>query len=120
CVMDCSDTKDEAAFRSGARAWLGKNAEPKRGAFETWESHHGNEKDALARAKDYQRRKAEAGFAGITWPKEYGGRGGSAIEQVIWSQEEAEYIAPRGYFEIGLGMIMPTLFAYATEEQKRR
>jgi alkylation response protein AidB-like acyl-CoA dehydrogenase len=118
--MDFSDTKDEAAFRAAARDWLAKNAQPKRGAFETWDAHHGNEKDALAGAKDYQRRKAEAGFAGITWPKEYGGRGGTAIEQVIWSQEEAEYIAPRGYFEIGLGMIMPTLFAYATEEQKRR
>jgi alkylation response protein AidB-like acyl-CoA dehydrogenase len=117
--MDFSDTKDEAAFRSAARAWLEKNAEPKRGAFETWDARYG-EKDGLAKAKDYQRRKAEAGFAGITWPKEYGGRGGTAIEQVIWNQEEAEYIAPRGYFEIGLGMCMPTLFAYATEEQKRR
>jgi alkylation response protein AidB-like acyl-CoA dehydrogenase len=118
--MDFSDTKHEAAFRAEARAWLEKNAERKRGAFETWDARYRDEKDALARAKDYQRRKAEAGFAGITWPKEYGGRGGSAIEQVIWAQEEGEYIAPRGYFEIGLGMIMPTLFAYATEEQKRR
>ena len=118
--MDFSDTRDEAAFRTDARAWLAKNAEPKRGAFETWDAHYRDEKDALARAKDYQKRKADAGFAGITWPKEYGGRGGTPIEQVIWSQEEGEYIAPRGYFEIGLGMIMPTLFAYATEEQKRR
>jgi alkylation response protein AidB-like acyl-CoA dehydrogenase len=118
--MDFSDTRDEAAFRSAARAWLEKNAEPKRGAFETWDAHHGDETTALAAAKDYQRCRAEAGFAGITWPKEYGGRGGSAIEQVIWSQEEGQFIAPRGYFEIGLGMIMPTLFAYATEEQKRR
>ena len=117
--MDFTDTKDEAAFRGEARAWLEKNAETKRGAFETWDSRYG-EKDALSRAKDYQRRKAEAGFAGITWPKEYGGRAGTPIEQVIWSQEEGEYIAPRGYFEIGLGMCMPTLFAYATEEQKKR
>ena len=118
--MAFSDTKDEAAFRAEAREWLRTNAEPKRGAFETWDARYRDEQDALARAKDYQRRKAEAGFAGITWPKEYGGRGGTAIEQVIWSQEESEYVAPRGYFEIGLGMIMPTLFAYATEEQKRR
>jgi acyl-CoA dehydrogenase len=117
--MDFSDTKEEATFRAEARAWLAKNAEPKRGAFETWDARYG-EKDGLARAKDYQRRKAEAGFAGITWPKEYGGRGGTPIEQVIWNQEEGEYIAPRGYFEIGLGMCVPTLFAYATEEQKKR
>jgi alkylation response protein AidB-like acyl-CoA dehydrogenase len=117
--MDFSDTREEASFRAGARAWLEKNAETKGGAFETWDARYG-EREALPRAKDYQRRKAEAGFAGITWPKEYGGRGGTAIEQVIWNQEEAEFIAPRGYFEIGLGMCMPTLFAYATEEQKRR
>ena len=117
--MDFSDTKEEAAFRKDARAWLEKNAEPKRGAFETWDSRYG-EKEGLTGAKDYQRRKAEAGFAGINWPREYGGRAGTPIEQVIWAQEEGEYIAPRGYFEIGLGMIMPTLFTYATEEQKRR
>jgi alkylation response protein AidB-like acyl-CoA dehydrogenase len=117
--VDFSDTSAEAAFRAEARTWLEANADPKRGAFETWQSRY-PEAEGLARAKDFQRRKAEAGLAAIVWPREYGGRGGSAIEQVIWSQEEAEFLVPRGYFEIGLGMCMPTLFAYATEEQKRR
>jgi alkylation response protein AidB-like acyl-CoA dehydrogenase len=117
--VDFSDTPTEAAFRTEARTWLEKNADPKRGAFETWQTRYA-EAEGLARAKDFQRRKADAGLAGITWPREYGGRGGSAIEQVIWSQEEANFLVPRGYFEIGLGMCMPTLFAYATEEQKRR
>jgi alkylation response protein AidB-like acyl-CoA dehydrogenase len=117
--MDFSDTPEEAGFRAEARAFLEANAEPKRGSFETWEARHG-EADGLRLAKDFQRRKAEAGLAGITWPKEYGGRGGSAIQQVIYAQEESRYLVPRGYFEIGLGMCMPTLFTYATEEQKRR
>ena len=117
--MDFSDTPEEAAFRAEAHAWLEDNAEPRRGTFETWESRHG-EAEGLRHAKDFQRRKAEAGLAGITWPKEYGGRAGSAIQQVIYAQEEARYLVPRGYFEIGLGMCMPTLFAYATEAQKRR
>jgi alkylation response protein AidB-like acyl-CoA dehydrogenase len=117
--MDFSDTREEAAFRAEARAWFAENAEPKRGAFETWESRYG-EAEGLRRAKEFQRRKAEAGLAGITWPKEYGGRSGTPIEQVIFTQEESAYLVPRGYFEIGLGMCMPTLFAYATEEQKRR
>jgi alkylation response protein AidB-like acyl-CoA dehydrogenase len=117
--MDFSDTPDEAAFRAEARAFLEASAEPKRGAFETWESRHG-EAEGLRRAKEFQRRKAEAGLAAITWPKEYGGRGGTAIQQVIYAQEESRFLVPRGYFEIGLGMCMPTLFAYATEEQKRR
>ena len=117
--MDFSDTPEEAAFRAEVRAWLERHAEPRRGTFETWEARHG-EAEGLRRAKDFQRRKAEAGLAGITWPREYGGRGGGAIQQVIYAQEEARYLVPRGYFEIGLGMCMPTLFAYATEAQKRR
>jgi alkylation response protein AidB-like acyl-CoA dehydrogenase len=117
--MDFSDTPAEATFRADARAWLGKNADSRHGAFETWQTRY-PEAEGLARAKDYQRRKGEAGFAAITWPREYGGRGGTAIEQVIFTQEESEYLVPRGYFEIGLGMCMPTLFTYGTEEQKRR
>ena len=56
----------------------------------------------------------------LHWPEEWGGRALPPIYQVIYSQEESRYLVPRGYFEIGLGMCMPTLFAYATEEQKRR
>ena len=117
--MDFSDTLEEAAFRAEARAFLAKNAEPRGSMFETWESRYG-EADALRRAKDLQRRKAEAGLAGITWPNEYGGRGGTAIQQVIYAQEESQFLVPRGYSEIGLGMCMPTLFAYGAEPQKRR
>jgi alkylation response protein AidB-like acyl-CoA dehydrogenase len=118
--MDFSDTPEEAAFRAEARAFLEHNAEPRHGAFQTWESRWGSEAEALRQARDLQRRKAEAGLAGITWPREYGGRGGSGIQQVIYAQEEARYLTPRGYFEIGLGMCMPTLFTYATEADKRR
>src|SRR2546428_6722825 len=109
--MDFIDTREEADFRNEARAFLEKNADSKQSGFETWDSRYG-EAEGLERAKDFQRRKAEAGLAGITWPKEYGGRAGSAIQQVIYAQEEARYFVPRGYFEIGLGMCMPTLFAY--------
>jgi len=118
--MDFSDTPEEVAFRAEARAFLEQNAEPRHGAFQTWETRWGSEAEALRQARDLQRRKAEAGLAGITWPREYGGRGGSGIQQVIYAQEEARYLTPRGYFEIGLGMCMPTLFTYATEADKRR
>jgi alkylation response protein AidB-like acyl-CoA dehydrogenase len=116
--MDFSDTKEEAAFRAEARAWLEANAEPRRG-FETWTGRYG-EAEGLRRARAFQARKAAAGLAALTWPVEYGGRGLPPIYQVIWSQEEARFFVPRGYFEIGLGMCLPTLLAYATEEQKRR
>jgi alkylation response protein AidB-like acyl-CoA dehydrogenase len=117
--MDFSDTREEAAFRAEARAWLGKNADPKQGSFETWAGRYG-ESDGLKRAKDFQSEKAAAGFAALTWPVEYGGRGLTPLFQVIWSQEESRFFVPRGYFEIGLGMCIPTLMAYGTEAQKRR
>src|SRR5438046_3095646 len=106
-MMDFDDTPEQAAFRAEARAFLESSAELKAGAFETWRGRYGEE-DGLRRARDWQRRKADAGFAAITWPREYGGRGGSQIEQVIYGQEEARFFVPRGYYEIGLGMCIPT------------
>jgi alkylation response protein AidB-like acyl-CoA dehydrogenase len=117
--MDFDDTPAEAAFRGEVRSWLAASAEPRSHDFENWAGRYG-EAEGLIRARDFQRRKAEAGLAAITWPREYGGRGGTPIQQVIYQQEEAEYLVPRGYFEIGLGMCIPTLLAYGTEEQKRR
>jgi alkylation response protein AidB-like acyl-CoA dehydrogenase len=76
--------------------------------------------ESLARAKEWQAKKADAGFAAITWPRKWGGRGGSPIEQVIYNQEEANYAVPRGAFEIGLGMCIPTMMAYGTPEQLER
>ena len=54
------------------------------------------------------------------WPEEYGGRGASPIESVIWNQEEGHYGKLSGTFIIGQGMCAPTLMAYASEEHKRR
>src|SRR5215468_5090280 len=120
--MDFDDTKEEAAFRAEARAWLAKTAEPKKGGFETWQSRYSGREgwDGLERAKAFQKKKAEAGFAALSWSTEWGGRALPPIYQVIYAQEESRYLVPRGYFEIGLGMCMPTLFTYGTEEQKRR
>ena len=116
--MDFTDTTEEAAFRAEARAFLAANAEPKSGTFETWQSRFGDA--GLQHAKEFQRKKAEAGFAALAWPADWGGRGLSPIYQVIYAQEETRYLVPRGYFEIGLGMCMPTLFTYGTEADKRR
>ena len=117
--MDFNDSKDEAAFRAEARAWLERTAERRAYPGETWKARYG-EAEGLARAKEFQAKKHAAGFAAITWATEYGGRGGTAIQQVIYNQEEGRVLVPRGYFEIGLGMCIPTLHAYATEAQKQR
>ena len=78
------------------------------------------QEDALSRARYWQAKKAEAGYAAITWPEEFGGLGGTAIQSVIYSQEEAKYNVPTGFFEIGLGMCIPTMMAWATKEQNER
>jgi alkylation response protein AidB-like acyl-CoA dehydrogenase len=76
--------------------------------------------DYLKAAKAYQKKKAEAGFAGITWAKEHGGRGLPPIFSVIFNQEEAKFDAPSGPFAIGLGMCVPTVIAFGSEDIKKR
>ena len=108
--MDFSDTKEERAFREEAREWLGAN-------IPTTEELEGL--DEIAQAKLWQKRKYEAGWACIRWPKEYGGRDASPIEQVIWNQEESKFSLPGGVFAIGQGMAAPTMMSWASEEHKR-
>lgn len=73
---------------------------------------------ALARA--WQAAKAAAGFAGITFPTEYGGQGLGQLEQIIFVEEESARGFPSGYFVISLSMPIPMMLRYATPEQKAR
>ena len=108
--MDFNDTKEEATFREEARAWLSDNV-PRAEEFEGL--------DYIAKAKLWQKKKYDAGWACIRWPKEHGGRGVSTIQQVIWDQEESRFDTPESIFGIGHGMCAPTMMAWATEEQNR-
>ena len=118
--MDFNDTADEAAFRAEVRGFLAKNAEKKSDSQPASRARYIAGPDALRRAKEWQAKKAAAGFAGITWPKDWGGRGGSPMQQVIYNQEEAQYLVPRGVFEIGLGMCIPTVMKHGTEAHRKR
>jgi alkylation response protein AidB-like acyl-CoA dehydrogenase len=110
--MDFKDSPEEAQFRAEAAAWLEANAP-------TEQELAGM--DPMQQGKYWQKKKADAGWACIRWPKEYGGRGATAIQQVILNQEEAKFDTPNtGMFGIGQGMAAPTLMAWATEEQKQR
>ncbi|MBV9996226.1 MAG: acyl-CoA dehydrogenase family protein [Caulobacteraceae bacterium] len=113
--MDFTDTPEEAAYREKARAWLIANA-PKQG-LKPGRDHDGSD---LAEARAWQTKKAAAGYAQITWPKEWGGPGGTPIQSVIYAQEEAKFAVNSGYFLIGLGMCIPTVMAFADEETKKR
>ena len=117
--MDFNDTPEEAAFRKEVRAWLDANARRKSDDRQSFRARI-DDPELLKRAKAWQDKKAKAGYARITWPKEYGGRGGSPILQVIYQQEESNYLVPLGFFDIGLGMCIPTMMAYATPEQLKR
>src|SRR5690348_4411656 len=118
--MDFDDTPQEAEFRAKVRAFLSANAARRKpGTAEGYRTSQ-SAPGAIERAKAWQAKKYEAGYAGITWPKEWGGRGGTPIEQVIYYQEEARYLVPRGFFEIGLGMCIPTLCHWGTSEQRQR
>lgn len=118
--MDFNDTAEEAQFRAEVRAWLEANAHPRDPRKARAGRSAKPESERLQRAREWQAKKAEAGYAAITWPKEFGGLGGSPIQSVIYSQEEAHFDVPGGFFEIGLGMCIPTMLAWATEEQKQR
>jgi len=117
--MDFNDTPEEAAFRAEARAFLAANAELKAGSRPVLRLG-GMDTAMVAKCKDWQAKKVDAGFGGITWPKRFGGRELSPIFQVIYNQEEEDYAAPRGLFEIGLGMCIPTMMTYAKPEQLDR
>jgi alkylation response protein AidB-like acyl-CoA dehydrogenase len=121
--MNFDDTPEEARFRAEVRAWLDANA-PKHLAPELANSSFGNvaltSVDIVTASKDWQKKKSDAGWACLHWPKEYGGRGATPIERVIWSQEEGLYAQLSFLFTIGHGMCGPTLMAYASEEHKRR
>lgn len=117
--MDFDDTPAEAAFRAEVRAWLEAHAEPKRHARDfIGDGLPPDERLAAARA--WQARKAAAGYAAVTWPRELGGLGGTAVQQLIVRQEESRFRSSFGIFEIGLGMCLPTLMAYGSEAHKAR
>ncbi|HEV8299091.1 MAG TPA: acyl-CoA dehydrogenase family protein [Acidimicrobiales bacterium] len=121
--MNFDDTPEEAAFRAEVRMFLDAHATPKTdGSFAN--ANYGDsaaaELEHVAKCEAWQRVKYDAGWAGITWPKEYGGRGGTSVQQGIFNQEEARYDVHTGTFAVGIGMAGPTIIVHGTEEQKQR
>jgi len=119
--MDFRDSPDEAALRGEARAWLEANAplrdpnEVEPGVFENWP-----DTAQMQATRDWQRRKHDAGWAGVFWPTEYGGRGGTIMQQIIWNQEERRVATPPAVLLMGQGHVGYTLLAHGTTEQKQR
>src|ERR1700753_274477 len=121
--MNFDDTPQEAAFRAEAKAWIAANA-PKQYEEELRKASLGRVQlenaNIMEVTKAGQKKKADAGWACLHWPKEYGGRGSSPIERVIWQQEEGPFGKLSGLFIIGHGMCGPTMMAFAGEDEKRK
>ncbi len=114
--MDFNDTTEEAVYRAKARAWLEANAPRRSGAPD------GGLEDpvSMAASRAWQAKKADAGYACITWPKEWGGGGGAAWQSVIFGQEENAFETPGNPFAIGLGMCVPTVMTVGNNADKER
>lgn len=112
--MDLSDSPQEAEFRAGLRAWIADNLP------QGWAERRRRGRDDTELLRDWSRSLFEAGYAGLTWPKEYGGAGAPYSHQAIFLEEIARAEAPEHVGVIGLGMAGPTIMAHGTEQQKER
>lgn len=106
--MDLNLNESERRFRDEFRAWLRANVPPPL------------RPDQIDDLRRWQRRLFEGGWAGISWPKEYGGRGATLMEQAIFQEELALADAPHLIGTIGLSLVGPTIIALGTREQKAR
>jgi alkylation response protein AidB-like acyl-CoA dehydrogenase len=121
--VDFEDTPEEAAFRAEARAWLDEHA-PLKGSPEDFSTGYlegtMSDEEHTRRQKTWQRTLFDHGWAGITWPKAFGGRGGTPLQSAIFTQEHNRYGVSVGAFSVGIGMAGPTIMRHGTEEQKAR
>jgi alkylation response protein AidB-like acyl-CoA dehydrogenase len=116
-----------AAFRARARAFLEAHARPRRSGEDDLSRFRflgdpSPEADAehVRHCKEWQRTLFDEGWAGIAWPRKYGGRGGTLAEARIFAREQARFDVDAGAFAVGIGMVGPTLIAHGTETQKQR
>ena len=109
--LDLTLSPNEQSFRDELRGWLADNhpGEPPSG-----------DEAGFDFAKVWQRKLHDAGYAGLSWPKEYGGRGATLIEQAIFGEEMARAKAPSTANVLGLVMGGPVVIAHGTDEQKQR
>jgi len=117
--MNLDYTPEEQRFRVEVRNWIDANLSP------DWEDisrrQAENMDEWMAFLKDWQHKLHQAGWAGISWPEEYGGRGATINEQLIFTEEMAKTKAPNMMnVSIGIELAGPAIIHHGTEEQKQR
>lgn len=115
--MDLTYSDEDERFRADFRAWLDANLPPEWRAPGYWQRLDVDE--SFAKRRDWEAAKARAGFAGIAWPTEFGGRGGTPAQKAIYDEEMARSRAPVTVNGLGLAYLAPTVMAIGTDEQKR-
>ncbi|MEQ8840965.1 MAG: acyl-CoA dehydrogenase family protein [Acidimicrobiales bacterium] len=124
--MDFDDTPEEASWRNECNVFLAAHAELKPEKSDLgqsyWARTRSSEEEAAydRKCRAWQRTKFDQGWAGLTWPVEFGGRGLSSHFAGIFAQEEARYDLPQGQFAQSIGMAGPTIIAHGTDAQKAR
>jgi len=120
--MDFDETPEEAAFRAECRAFLAQHGKAKApGSTQvTMSTLAEDELVHVKECRDWQRVKADAGWAGLTWPVEFGGRGLTGLHEGIFTEEESNFDVPAGMFAQAIGMLGPTIIVHGTDEQKEQ
>ena len=111
---------EHEAFRKEFRAWLAANLPPELCLDDPADDRVASDRETFERRRAWQTQMHRAGWVGIAWPKEYGGRGAGLIERVIWDEEYATARAPVLPGAMGLNLIGPTIIHWGTDEQKTR
>jgi len=118
--VDFDDTPAEHAFRTEVREWLDANVEPR---YRTGSASIGlanvNNANYADECRTWQRRLFDGGWAGLTWPAGFGGRGAGIMDQLIFGQEQNRYAVPTGLFLVAANMVGPTLIAHGTDAQRQ-
>jgi alkylation response protein AidB-like acyl-CoA dehydrogenase len=116
----------DQAFRAEARAFLEAHAKPRDTTADLattlgrTDISPEAEAEHVQECRDWQATLTANGWAGIAWPKEYGGRGGTPSQAKIFAQEEHDFVVSSGAFAIAIGMVGPTIIAHGTDAQKDR
>jgi len=120
--MDFAYSPQEEAFREEIKDWLAENMKelPKWWLDRSLKRTEIDSEEYHQFSVWWHRKLYDAGFVGISWPKEYGGRGATLMEQVVFGEELAKHRAPGPTNAIGIGWCGPTIISHGTEEQKKR
>jgi alkylation response protein AidB-like acyl-CoA dehydrogenase len=115
--VDFEYTPEQEAFRKALRGWLAANLPSDLCVDDPADDRVASTRETFERRVAWQKTMHKAGWVGIAWPTEYGGRGASIIERVIWDEEYARVRAPV-LPGMGLNLVGPTIIHWGTDAQR--